>query len=261
MYDLHSHILAGIDDGARDLAESLEIARIAVASGVLAMAATPHSSELLQYDYTAAFIQARVEHLQAELRASDIPLTVYAGAEVFAEHDTVTKIKDGRLATINNTRYVLLEPPFDSLPVFFERLLFDLQTSGYVPVLAHPERNAAVIHDPALLYGWSRRGILAQVSTASLLGGFGSRVRETARLLVQRHWVHLVASDAHHPIVRPPGFALVLAELRRLAGEDVARRLTVDVPEAILADRVPDLQAPEEPEAAHKSIINRVLGH
>jgi protein-tyrosine phosphatase len=261
MYDLHAHILDGIDDGARDLLESLDIARNAVAGGVVGMVATPHSAELLLFDLTAAVVRERVEELQGHLRSHGIGLTVYPGAEIFAEYDTVAKIKDGRLGTINNTRYVLLEPPFASLPVFFEQVLFDLQTSGYLPVLAHPERNAAVIRDPTLLYGWARRGILTQLSATSLLGGYGTRVRELARQLVQRRWVHLLASDAHNTRTRPPGLTLVFAELERLVGEEEARRLTIHVPEAILAGRVPALPAPEEPDTAHKHIFGRVLGH
>jgi len=258
MIDLHSHILPGIDDGCADIAESLAFARATAADGVRGIIATPHSAEVLEQGLTTAVLQGRVAHLNSLLNSEGISLEVYPGCEVFAEPDSPGKLKDGRLTTLNLGRYVLLEPPMQGLPLYFDLLIFELQTAGFIPILAHPERNSDVLAQPEKLLTWIQRGAMAQVTSASLLGGFGRQVQQVARRMVKQRWVQILSSDAHGADVRSPQTRLARAEVVALIGEEGAQLMTVDVPTGVLQNEFTRFPPPEETVQA-RSFFGRIF--
>jgi protein-tyrosine phosphatase len=137
--DLHCHILPGIDDGSPDIATSVAMARAFVADGVTAVACTPHILPGL-YENTGPGIRQATLRLQEVLVQEDIPLRLVAGADVHIVPDFVAGLQSGRLLSIADTRYVLVEPPHHVAPVRLEELFFGLLVAHYVPVLTHPER-------------------------------------------------------------------------------------------------------------------------
>ena len=139
MIDLHCHLLPGIDDGARDLGVSLEMARMAVADGVKAIACTPHILPGL-YENTGPQIRQATKALQQVLEQEGIPLHLVTGADVHMVPDLAAGLQVGRLLSLNDTRYVLVEPPHHVAPVRIEDFFFNLLVAGYVPMLTHPER-------------------------------------------------------------------------------------------------------------------------
>ena len=139
MIDLHSHILPGIDDGAPDLATSLDMARAWVADGVSVLACTPHILPGL-YHNTGPEIRVAVTALQRELDDRGIPLYLVTGADNHVIPEFVQGLRSGHLLSIADTRYVLVEPPHHIAPPRMEDLFFNIMAAGYVPVLTHPER-------------------------------------------------------------------------------------------------------------------------
>ena len=213
MIDLHCHILPGVDDGARDLGESLEMARLAVESGVRAVVATPHC-----VDGGALEVWSGVKMLRNALEEAGIPLYVFMGMEIFGTPDTVRLLKDQQLFPLNNSRYPLIEFPFRSDGEVETAILQDLVRAGYRPLVAHPERYDCVREDPEMVNEWMRMGCLFQVNRGSLLGRFGTGPRQMAEALVGRGFATVVASDAHSPDMRTPW----MADVRELLTEQVS---------------------------------------
>lgn len=240
MIDLHSHVLHGLDDGARGLEESLEIARAAVADGIEAMAATPHVRD--DYPTTVEAMRAAVAELREALGSAAIPLELHTGGEIALNRLNVLSDRELRDFSLAGSRYVLLEFPYSGWPLDLPTRIFELQTAGLVPVLAHPERSPEVMASPERLEPLVAAGALVQVTAASLDGRLGRKTQRTGLDLVRRRLAHLIASDAHAPSLRGVGMTAAAAAI----GDAIlARQLTIDVPAAIVADEpVPNPPAP-----------------
>lgn len=233
MIDVHTHILPGIDDGARTLGDSLEMARAFVADGVTAIAATPHVRD--DYPTSADVMLRAVDALRRALDDEAIPLTVFSGAELAV--DWIRRLDETelrRLTLAGNGRYVLVETPYYGWPVGLVEQLLRLRVAGFTPVLAHPERNGEVHANPSLLAPLVHGGTLVQVTAASLDGRLGPRSREAASRLVATKLAHVVASDAHTPDVRAAGMRAAVDGIPTGA---LATWLVDDVPRALVEGR------------------------
>lgn len=240
MIDLHSHILPELDDGSQSLQESLAMARMAVDSGVTAMAATPHCA-----DARAREVFESWKLLRQALKENRIPLKLFPGMEIFGTEDTLQLLKEGKLFTLNGSRYPLIEFSFHSGGERETRILRSLCKAGLRPIVAHPERYSYIQYDPEILNRWYRMGCFMQVNRGSLLGRFGSHAQEMAIELVERKFVAVVASDAHSPQVRTPWMEDVQQLLSRDFSPAYARTLLQENPSRILKD---DPLPPVEPE-------------
>ena len=230
LVDLHSHVLAGIDDGAATLDDSIEIARAAVADGVTVLAATPHVRE--DFPTSPGEMLSRVHALRRRLAEEGIGLEIVGGGEVaitMLERHPPEVLRQFGLG--GNPRYLLVETPYYSWPMTIPQLMFDLRLAGITPVLAHPERNPEVQGNPELLGPLVDSGMLVQVTAASLDGRGRGRVRTTARHLLDLGFAHMLASDAHRPGTRAVGMSAALSELD---DPPLARWLGHDVPSAIV---------------------------
>ena len=231
MIDLHTHILPGLDDGARTPREALEIARNAVADGVTTVAATPHVRS--DYPNTWRQIEWALSLLRPDLTAAGVQLDVLAGAEVAL--DILWEVPRGDLArlTLAQTgRYLLLEFPYRGFPMAVETAVGELGRRGVTVVLAHPERNPEVQDRPASIERLVDAGALVQVTAGSVDGRLGAAACIAAWHLLERSLVHLIATDSHGPNIREGGMR---SAAEALGDEELARRLTVDVPAAIAA--------------------------
>jgi protein-tyrosine phosphatase len=232
--DLHSHILPAVDDGARSIEDSVEIARAAVADGIRLVAATPHVRD--DYPTEPETIEALVEELRAVLTREEVPLDVRPGAEVALErvplYDPATL---RRFGLAGNPAYVLVEFPYYGWPLALAEVIFRLGVAGIGAVLAHPERNVDVQAEPERLRPFVETGALVQVTAASLDGRVGSPARATGLRLVDDGLAHLIASDAHSADVRTVGMR---AAADAVGDAELARWLTEDVPGAIVRGEV-----------------------
>lgn len=240
MIDLHSHILPELDDGSQSLRESLAMARMAVESGVTAIVATPHC-----INDRASEVYDAWKLLRQALKENGIPLRVFPGMEIFGTEDTLRLLQDGKLFTLNGSRYPLVEFPFHSDGDHETRILRSLCKAGLRPIVAHPERYTYAQFDPELINQWHRMGCLMQVNRGSLLGRFGIRAQELAEELVERNFAAVVASDAHSPQIRTPWMEDVQKLLSMEFSPACARALLLDNPSKILKD-IP--LSPAEPE-------------
>ena len=240
MIDIHSHILPGLDDGSPSLAESLEMARMAVHSGVTAMVATPHCADGGRTEVLESW-----RLLRQALEESGIPLKLYPGMEIFGTEDTVRLLKEKKLLTLNGSRYPLVEFDFRATGETETLLLYSLCKAGYRPIVAHPERYGFIRRDPRLVNRWVRMGCLLQVNRGSLLGRFGRQAQAMAVELVERGFVAAVATDAHSSRSRTPWMSDVREMLTREISPLCAKMLLQENPGRILKN---ERLLPLEPE-------------
>jgi protein-tyrosine phosphatase len=202
MIDLHAHILPGLDDGPESLQGSVAMARAAAAAGTRAIATTSHINRMFGLE-PGDLAAARAE-LAERLQDEGVELELLAGGEV--SPGRLPELDDGRLRefTLGGGPYVLLECPFSPVDGRLDAMVEDLQRRGFEVLLAHPERSPSFQRDPARLARLVGRGALAQVTTSSFAGDFGEVARRAATTMLEQGIVHVLASDAHDAIYRPP---------------------------------------------------------
>ena len=235
MIDLHCHILPGVDDGPTVMEEAVAMARAAVQDGITTVVATPHSV-VWAFAGCEGATRKKVAAMRAELASHGVELELLAGIEARVTPDLPALFARGHVFTLNGSRYILVEFPFDVLPNFVEQTLFELQLRQLVPVIAHPERNSEIARNPGILHRLVSRGMLVQVTSGSLLGDFGHRTQQTAELLVAHRLAHIIASDAHSAKWRLPSLLEATARATRLIGREAAEAMVTTVPAAILRD-------------------------
>lgn len=238
MIDLHSHLLPAVDDGAIDLAASLEMARMYVADGITHVACTPHIMPGVWANRGPDIIAA-VHMLQASLDAEGIPLKLFAGADNHVAPDFVAGLREGRLLSIAGSRYVLVEPPHHVAPPRLEEFFFSILVAGYVPVLTHPERLTWIEGHYPVMRRLVEAGAWMQLTAGSLAGRFGKRSMTLGFRMLEDGLVHILATDAHDPERRPPVLSEGWELARQCIGKEEAEHLVLGRPFAILLNKEP----------------------
>lgn len=216
MIDIHCHILPSLDDGAADWEAAIAMAQDAINDGITAIIATPHHANG-QYMNPAPSIGQAVNLMNERLRQIGNPLLVLPGQEIRVYGDLLDDLEQGVLLSLAGSRYILLEMPSSRVPRNMEEVCHELIIQGYVPVIAHPERNAEVAADPSRLDRLIEQGAVGQVTAQSIAGTFGSKLQKLSLDLCRRNLVHVVASDAHDSGHRPFG----LSEAYKVIGKEL----------------------------------------
>lgn len=253
MIDLHCHMLPGIDDGAADIEVALEMARVAVADGITVTACTPHIMPGV-YGNTGPGIRAAIEAFRGALAQAGIPLRLVTGADVHLATDLCQGLRDGRVLTLNESRYFLFEPPHHVLPPRLEHAVFETMTAGFQPVITHPERLSWIEGHYDVMQRLAHSGAWMQITCGSLTGRFGRRPQYWAERMVDEGLTHILATDAHNLRNRAPSMARSRDLVAQRLGEAEADNMVLVRPQGILDNAEPsDLPpalaaAPPEPE-------------
>lgn len=203
MYDIHCHITFDVDDGSQTLNESVRMAEIAYESGVKGIVSTPHTNSPGSHkNYWSSELLEKVRILREELKKEHIPIKIFCGQEIFCTKETVKMLENGKLITINNTRYPLVEFGFYEKSQTVFSMLKELVRAGYSPIVAHPERYSFVHENFENVEKLKHIGCLIQVNKGSILGNFGDSAMESANRMLEARQVDVVSSDAHSPYVR-----------------------------------------------------------
>lgn len=246
MIDIHSHILPGIDDGAKDLDEAVAMCRASYDDGITTIVATPHAHDSVHPTHQLDFLKEKVEELRKALGGTP---NIALGCELRITHDIVNQVCIARTApTIGSGPYILVEFPHYVVPAGSQRVFFELLTHDVRPIVAHPERNRTFMAEPERFYEMVDNGVLGQIDSGSVTGQFGSKVKETAMTLLENGLVHFLASDCHNMRNRLPGMSTAVAEIEQVLGRDLARSISVDNPAAIVkGDSPPFRPSPQIP--------------
>jgi protein-tyrosine phosphatase len=198
MIDIHSHILPGIDDGADTIETTIEMLKVVQADGIKTIFATPHYYRG-HFDNDYKQVKKYVNEIRnwISLSNSDIQIEILPGQEVFISNYTLMLYKEGIIGTLNNTRYMLVELPFDNLDNTTLDVLYELRLLGVIPIIAHPERYSYIIEKPSSINQLISEGCLFQINSGNILGGINKQAKRTADILIKHGICDFIASDVH----------------------------------------------------------------
>ncbi len=194
--DVHSHFIPGIDDGAQTLSQSIELLTAMRALGYRKVITTPHSMAD-GYRNTPEIILGGLDKLRREVERVGLDIEVEAAAEYYLDHDLDPKVERREVLSFGHN-HLLFELPFISEPVMLKQVVFQMQTQGYRPVLAHPERYAFWYNDLSRYTELKERGVLFQLNLVALSGAYGPKAREIAERLIDAGAYEFLGSDCHH---------------------------------------------------------------
>jgi protein-tyrosine phosphatase len=261
MIDLHLHILPAVDDGADSAQTALEMARIAKSYGFTTLVATPHLAGPPEQNYLDRIAQAKTE---IEPGLQELGIALELGFETKLSPDLARRLDNGERSTIAGTRTVLTELPFSGWPHHTDQSLFELQTAGYRPLLAHPERYVAAQEKPELITDLAERGVMLQVTFGSLVGLFGKKAQQLAEMLLVEGYATVLASDAHGAGQRLENVARGRLRAQQLVGEARTQQLVAENPASLLNDVPLPAPAPIESRAGEtggwRSALRKLSG-
>lgn len=198
MKDLHCHLLPGIDDGSKDLRETIHILKRAQKEGVTDIILTPHYIEDSKFMCNNKEKQELYDRLMLLVESQNIDINLYLGNEVYITNNFLKLLDEGEITTLNSSKYLLLEFPIENMYRNTKDILYDLIKAGYVPILAHPERYTIFQHHPEYMEEYLRMGVLLQGNYKSLFGKYGSDAKKTLKCFLKMGWITFLGSDNHH---------------------------------------------------------------
>ncbi len=198
MIDLHSHILPGIDDGAKSFDVSLAILKGLREHGVSDVVATPHFVNGSSYMSTVAENRQLVEMLQEKADEADLDIEIHLGNEIYIDRDIPKLLHSHMITTMDESKYLLVELPMSGEYPDYEDILLSLNYAGYQVILAHPERYHTVWKDFSILEDLAEQGILFQCNLGSFIGQYGRHAQKTARKLAKNDLIFAFGTDIHH---------------------------------------------------------------
>jgi len=194
--DVHSHFIPGIDDGAQTLEQSIELISNMADLGYRKVITTPHSMAD-GYKNSPEIILGGLEKLRAAVREAGINIEVDAAAEYYLDHALEENVNAGKVLTFGNN-YLLFELPFIGEPAMLRQVVFQMQTQGYRPVLAHPERYSFWHNEFERFTELKDRGVMFQLNMVALSGAYGPQAKQIAERMIDAGYYELVGSDCHN---------------------------------------------------------------
>lgn len=237
MLDIHCHVLPELDDGAGNMSDAIEMVSLAAASGMKGIIATPHSNVPGGFrNFWSIETENKLDRLREEIKKRNIPLKLYAGQEIYLAPGFMELLREGKLITLNGSRYMLVEFSEDEHANVAYRKIQQITAENYIPIVAHPERYGFVIEFEDAVYRMKDAGALLQVSRCSLNGMFGSVVQRVAMDIVESFQADFVASDAHSPYRRTPRLADVHEYISENISQEYADMLIKSNPEKVIVN-------------------------
>lgn len=211
LIDIHTHILPGIDDGSQNLETSLEMLKEEELSGIKEVILTPHTGFESKQRYEKE--ELNKFFLDFKEKAKTINVKLYLGSEVLVTPTFTKGLKENRIKSLNDSRYLLIEFRFKEEEEIIFNGAYNATCFGYIPIIAHPERYINMSLD--LARKLKHIGALLQINTTSILGQFGHGVKKMTKKLLKNGLVDLVASDTHSMGIRKPNLKSTLDFIKK----------------------------------------------
>lgn len=236
MVDLHHHLLPGLDDGSPDLTTSVEMARIAEAEGITHIVCTPHASS--NFTFSPEQNSLRLTQLRAALDEAGVRMVLGQACDFHISYDNIQDaLAHPTRYSINGGEYLLVELADYSISPNMQETFYELRLAGLTPILTHPERNPTLQQNPDRLIPWLRDGLLCQVTAGSVTGSMGRTAQRFAHKLLEKRWVHFLATDAHNITSRPPLMRRAYGVIAKKYGESYADMLCLHNPMSVFESR------------------------
>lgn len=231
MIDFHSHILPNIDDGSTCVQETQKLIEEAKEAGFKKIISTSHYME----NYYESTEEERLQLLKdAEENSVDIEL--YLGSEIYITYDIVKLLQDKKASTINNSRYVLFELPLQSRAISAKEVVYRLIESGYIPIIAHPERYGYVQDDIKYAKELAEMGALFQANFGSIIGLYGKKAEKTLKKLLNEDLIQFFGSDVHRIGHIYPKMPKIMKKLNKILSPREIKELTETNAQKVLND-------------------------
>lgn len=233
--DIHSHIIPGIDDGARSMDMSIRMLQIARENGIRDMILTPHNKPMHR-NPSPEKLKELTGQLQAEAQRNGIDINLYMGSELYYRSEAVELLDKNKVCTMAGSSYVLVEfNPMDDFD-YIRNGLYQLIAGGYRPILAHTERYANICSSYANAEELAKMGSYIQVNSDSIMGEYSYQAKCFTRRMLKHRLVSFVATDAHNDTKRCPCLNECAKYIAKKYGEDYMEELLYHNPRSIIAD-------------------------
>lgn len=236
LIDIHCHVLPGLDDGAKNMEEAIEMLRMSYESGVGTVIATPHfhiDTVVAEYEEC----NRALEQLNVAKNREKLDIKVLLGSEIYYTNDILQKISEKKIHTLADSKYILLEfSPWDE----YDKLLQAVNEAyslGYIPVFAHVERYGCLHEDIKRVNELSERGVLLQVNAKSVLGDNGRKKQKFIKRLMKYGVISFIASDGHDNINRVTSLDKCFQYVSKRYGEDMAKKIFCENPRYITGNK------------------------
>jgi protein-tyrosine phosphatase len=261
MIDIHHHLLFDTDDGPRDIESSIAQAEAAAADGITHIACTPHANDT--YEFVPERNEERLAAINERLCGK---VTLGLGCDFHLSYENIEDaLKNPTKYTINHGKYLLVEFAEYMIPENIGDTFYEFAVRGMRPIITHPERNPLLQRDSSRMADWMRTGCLVQVTASSLGGRFGKRAQHLVWQMLEKKWVHFIATDAHNLAGRGPSMKPAFEAITKRFGEDTAWRLCVGNPKAAFnSEKMPPQPEPEgvydQDEPPKPTLWERIFG-
>lgn len=197
MTDIHCHLIYDVDDGCRDIKESIILLKKMKNVGFDNVIITPHYIENSEYDSENEEKLEKLEKIKKTLKLNKVDINVYLGNEIFISEDIIKNVKDGKIYPLNNSKYLLIEFPFHNEILNLEDFLFEMKVNGYIPIIAHPERYDVLKHDYNEVKKLKNEGIFFQANYSSILGYYGRHAKKLMKRMLKDGYIEYLGTDVH----------------------------------------------------------------
>ena len=233
--DIHCHIVPGVDDGASTKTDVKEMLQMEYDSGVRTLVLTPHYRKGM-FEAEKDRVLKHAAYVNYEVQKLGLCMEVYLGCEYHANSEMIEELKQNPHFRINGGKHVLVEFSSSHSYSKIRGWIYQLVSSGFVPVIAHVERYDSVVRQIERVGELIELGALIQVSAGSLLGEYGFGMKRITKKLLKQRWIHFIGSDAHDTKKRRPNLKECETYVAKKAGQFYADELFVKNPQKILKD-------------------------
>ena len=233
MIDIHTHLIPNVDDGSRSLEETIVIFKEAIEAGFTDIILTSH--------YLSSYYEPEVEELVLEkeklqdaLKNYEKKLNLHSGMEIYISEKMEKLIKENKLLTLADSKYMLIELPMNSKVSYFDYVIYYLQTIGIKPIIAHPERYKSVQQDITIVEDFIKQGCLIQCNFGSIIEAYGKEAKKTVKKLLKNDLVHFMASDCHKKGKTYVFIPKAIKKIQKIIGKEKLYEITTLNPRKIL---------------------------
>ena len=230
MIDFHSHILPGIDDGSRNLEQSIAMVNEAKEAGFTKIISTSHYMENY-YECNERDRRQLLKKVQENVQGIELIL----GNEIYITNNIIELLQNGQASSINGTKYVLFEfPLITTRPMNDKEVIYRLVENGYIPIIAHPERYPFIQENPDYLFELEEMGALFQANYGSIIGMYGLKAKKTLKILLKNNLISFLGSDVHRPEQVYNKMHKIIKKLKKIISNEEFEEFTEINPEKVL---------------------------
>lgn len=243
MVDIHSHILPGIDDGASNINETFAMIQEACDAGFTDIFSTSHYIEN-EYEFSKIEREHIINAIMKKVEEKGINIKIHVGAEAYISNNLPQLIKDKKVATLGNSRYVLFELPLNAKVMYTESIIDELIRMNLIPVIAHPERYEMVKKEPNIVLEWIARGALMQCNYGGIIGIYGNEAQNTLVKLLKADAVHFLGTDCHRSNSIYTKMEEIEKSFIKEIGQDKFNILSIENPKSVINNEKIQIQKP-----------------